>query len=573
MPSKRSDPKEIHFDAPDALAAADYGYGDDSATNVATTNVAINDYGYNTDESIPRAPVAARATRFGRRASTGLLGSSCHSVASVGSSSKRKGRPHNNSYGTASDLLDVSSSSHPNNNESVRMLRRGSMSSSKQESERRLSQDLAAVSEYKDSSGGGGNNKLQMLKDRFGQTKTMKVKQQPPRRMQARRSSISSYASQTSTAAASIDPSKLASSVLNHNVPSDLSIDLSHQFSENTAIVNNTNVVVVDHAKQQQQRNNHTNTKAEQIVESIVWFSFHTPRTVMEDLIQHEMDIWRHGQRKHHRAAQIAEKAKGAATTTTTLSYYLSRNDQHDDSDDDDDDDDDKSALSSLSDDGTAATLYDGISFSEAMMRMQRKATNNMLKIPKFIRRESALLFVDMSGFTKLSTMLDVEAFAKVINSYFDMIVSEVILHGGDILKFAGDAFFAEWKVLKDNDDKKKNDSGGGSSNPLADLNASLASINEMGWDEDDDIPKIATCVLSAAKCGASIVSKFSDYQVSTSNNASEAMLNVHCGVGVGPLVGLHVSDHKEDTEEDGVELRREFLVLGSAIDQVSFVL
>jgi hypothetical protein len=48
-------------------------------------------------------------------------------------------------------------------------------------------------------------------------------------------------------------------------------------------------------------------------------------------------------------------------------------------------------------------------------------------------------------------------------------------------------------------------------------------------------------------------------------------MLNVHCGVGVGRLVGLHVGDFKEDQEEEGVELRREFLILGEPIDQVSF--
>lgn len=146
------------------------------------------------------------------------------------------------------------------------------------------------------------------------------------------------------------------------------------------------------------------------------------------------------------------------------------------------------------------------------------------------------------------------------------IIVSEVIQYGGDILKFAGDAFFAEWKVIEDEDDDGK-----GGSNPLADLNASLASINEFSCGEDT--PKLSTCALSAAKCAASIVEKFSDYQVMTATNTSEAMLNVHCGIGVGHLVGLHVGDFKEDQEEEGVELRREFLFLGSPIDQVCYVL
>ena len=78
---------------------------------------------------------------------------------------------------------------------------------------------------------------------------------------------------------------------------------------------------------------------------------------------------------------------------------------------------------------------------------------------------------------------------------------------------------------------------------------------------------------MMASKCATSIVKKFSDYRVTTAtnrNSTSEAMLNVHCGVGVGNLVGLHVGDYKEGQEEDAVELRREFLLLGEAIDQVS---
>lgn len=176
------------------------------------------------------------------------------------------------------------------------------------------------------------------------------------------------------------------------------------------------------------------------------------------------------------------------------------------------------------------------------------------------------LKVVDMSGFTKLSTMLDVESLSKVINSYFDMIVSEVIAYGGDILKFAGDAFFAEWRVIEDSDESN----GDEKANPLSDLNASLVFINEMACN-DCDVPPLTNCVMMAAKCGTAIVKKFSDYHVTTadSRNTSEAMLNVHCGVGVGDMVGLHVGDYKEGVEEDSVELRREFLILGEPIDQV----
>ena len=137
------------------------------------------------------------------------------------------------------------------------------------------------------------------------------------------------------------------------------------------------------------------------------------------------------------------------------------------------------------------------------------------------------------------------------------------------LFELSGDAFFAEWKVIEDDDEQGSEKSH--VNNPLMELNVSLASINDMAWDDDDDIPKIAPCVLSACRAAASIVAKFSDYAVVSNSSTTEApMLDVHCGIGVGSSVGLHVGDHKDDVEEDGLELRREFLLLGNAIDQVS---
>lgn len=171
------------------------------------------------------------------------------------------------------------------------------------------------------------------------------------------------------------------------------------------------------------------------------------------------------------------------------------------------------------------------------------------LTLPHSTRRDSALLFVDISGFTKLSTMLDVEELSKAINSYFDLIVNEITVHGGDILKFAGDALFAEWSAVSDDMD-------------------------------------LAECTKAAAMCGASIVKKASGFnvygskgkgsknkQVSAGSNirVRVATLDVHCGLGVGPLTGLHVGN--VGATRGGpmqVENRREYLFLGSPIDQVA---
>jgi len=171
------------------------------------------------------------------------------------------------------------------------------------------------------------------------------------------------------------------------------------------------------------------------------------------------------------------------------------------------------------------------------------------LTLPHSTRRESALLFVDISGFTKLSTMLDVEELSKAINSYFELIVHEISVHGGDILKFAGDALFAEWSAIGEELD-------------------------------------LAECTKAAAMCGASIVKKASGFkvygskgrgsknkQVSAGSNirVRVATLDVHCGVGVGPLTGLHVGNVGATLGGPlQVENRREYLFLGSPIDQVA---
>lgn len=309
--------------------------------------------------------------------------------------------------------------------------------------------------------------------------------------------------------------------------------------------------------------------KTDQIIESIVWFSFHIPRTVLEDLIAHELELWRNDdnnkiKKSSRRSAMAAasqrrrrSKRSGSAAGSLASSGQSTAS---------------EGSLSSLSDEGGAQgdSAY-GASHSEKLVRREQHGGHNvsdMIRFPKAVEREAAILFVDMSGFTKLSTLLDVESLSKVINSYFDMIVSEVILFGGDILKFAGDAFFAEWRVVEETDTDE--DGKDPMYNPLSELNASLVSISEMVWD-DVDVPPLANCVMLAAKCATSIVQKFSDYHVSTadSRNTNEAMLNVHCGVGVGRMVGLHVRDYKEGQEEEAVELRREFLILGEPIDQV----
>jgi len=115
------------------------------------------------------------------------------------------------------------------------------------------------------------------------------------------------------------------------------------------------------------------------------------------------------------------------------------------------------------------------------------------------------------------------------------MITDEIHAFSGDILKFAGDALFAEWKI---------NDSDGA----------------------EDSNKSVESCVLSAARCGSDIVSKWSNFPIydSISGNENEepiSTLNVHCGIGVGKIIGVHIGDHTSN---------REFIILGDPIDQVA---
>ena len=159
--------------------------------------------------------------------------------------------------------------------------------------------------------------------------------------------------------------------------------------------------------------------------------------------------------------------------------------------------------------------------------------------LPLASSHQSAVLFVDISGFTRLSTELSPESLSKTVNSYFELIVSQVHAHGGDILKFAGDAIFVEWKA---------------------------SSLSGSSPQQLFHSPKMTfiECVKAAALCGADIVEKgsnFPAYNEKGSMSVQVATLNVHCGIGVGELVGMHLGDD---------EVRREYLFLGDPISQVA---
>ena len=74
-------------------------------------------------------------------------------------------------------------------------------------------------------------------------------------------------------------------------------------------------------------------------------------------------------------------------------------------------------------------------------------------KIPHIVQFDAVLLFADISGFTPLTekyTLLSekgTDALTVTLNTYIGQIVKHILQSGGDVLKFAGDAILAAWKV------------------------------------------------------------------------------------------------------------------------------
>ena len=114
----------------------------------------------------------------------------------------------------------------------------------------------------------------------------------------------------------------------------------------------------------------------------------------------------------------------------------------------------------------------------------------------------AAALFADVSGFTALTERLagrgpqGVEELTELLNDYFGRLVAVVDVHGGDVVKFAGDAILAIW------------------------------AANDARPDE---------AAARAAACGLALLDALSE-----SPTADQARLTLRIGIGVGEAVALH---------------------------------
>ncbi len=132
----------------------------------------------------------------------------------------------------------------------------------------------------------------------------------------------------------------------------------------------------------------------------------------------------------------------------------------------------------------------------------------------------SALLFVDISGFTNLCTLLEVDRLQFHINSYFTKLIDVIVENGGDVLRFAGDAVICAWALDKDV--------------------------------VDDESMKLASA--AACRCALDLNDKCAVYPI----EEVKRELRIHSGVGVGEVNAFRVGD----------ESHWEFFVAGDAVEQ-----
>lgn len=144
------------------------------------------------------------------------------------------------------------------------------------------------------------------------------------------------------------------------------------------------------------------------------------------------------------------------------------------------------------------------------------------LAAPLSERFSAAVLFADISGFTALTERLaqhgltGAEELSRLLNEYFGQLIALITEHGGDVVKFAGDALLAVWQA-------------------------------------EESLPD---ATLRAAHCGLAAQNKLHNYAT-----AEGMRLSLRVGISAGDVTVVHVG---------GVFERWEFVLGGETIVQVS---
>ena len=147
---------------------------------------------------------------------------------------------------------------------------------------------------------------------------------------------------------------------------------------------------------------------------------------------------------------------------------------------------------------------------------------------------QAAILFADISGFTRLTERLaergpaGVESLARILNEYFGQLIDIIHEYGGDVVKFAGDAVIAVWNITSDN--IPAGDSG---------TVAPVSRADQWQW------------TMRAAECALKVRERLTNYK------AEDANLYLKLAVSSGSITTAHVG---------GVFNRWEFMLTGNPL-------
>ncbi|MCA1850288.1 MAG: adenylate/guanylate cyclase domain-containing protein, partial [Acidobacteria bacterium] len=163
-------------------------------------------------------------------------------------------------------------------------------------------------------------------------------------------------------------------------------------------------------------------------------------------------------------------------------------------------------------------------SYVPALITRRLAGNSNRFTEPTVERSSAAVLFADISGFTALTERLaargpaGAEEMTHLLNTYFGQLVDLITSHGGDIVKFAGDAVLALWPTTVAHED-------------------------------------LATLTRRVAQCGVAVQERLDDYEV-----AEGVRLSLKLAIGAGNISTIILG---------GVFDRWEPLVTGAPLAQV----
>eukprot|EP00002_Diphylleia_rotans_P006835 TRINITY_DN1625_c0_g1_i5.p1 TRINITY_DN1625_c0_g1~~TRINITY_DN1625_c0_g1_i5.p1 ORF type:complete len:1439 (+),score=295.00 TRINITY_DN1625_c0_g1_i5:101-4417(+) len=167
-------------------------------------------------------------------------------------------------------------------------------------------------------------------------------------------------------------------------------------------------------------------------------------------------------------------------------------------------------------------------------------------------RITAGILFMDVSGFTKLSESLQsmgnlgIEALSTHLNSYFGTLIDAIDEYGGDVIKIAGDALIVMWKISQDSSSR----------------DSSIRADRYTHFDMPSAIQKMIDC---SVKC----IRRNQTYKVSLQSRDSsglkftrtrslahspsaqqnEGKLKIHCAIACGVVSAYHCGGFEDNWE------------------------